>query len=193
MNFSKLPKEKRTQLIIVIVLALVALGGLGFGLIRWQFKRLTTLAEKAEIAEKRLKQVKTAIANEEQIESEFTAKNKLLAGQEENMASGDHFSWAVNLLRRFKLSYKVDLPQIGQPTPESDMNLLPRFPYKQVSLRVGGTAYYNDFGKFIADLENHFPQIRVLNLNLEPESGSGDKEKLSFSMDIVALVKPTNP
>jgi hypothetical protein len=194
MNFSKLPKAKRNHLIVVALLTVIALGGLGFGLIKWQYGNLRTLADKKEVAEKRLITVKDGINRADQIEAEFNAKKKKLAEQEEVMASGgDLYSWMVNSLRRFQLPYKaVDIPQIGQPTPPSDMSLLPQFPYKQMSLRVGGTAYYHDFGKFIADFENQFPHARVLNLALEPfpSAGPGEKEKLAFQMDIVTLVKP---
>ena len=195
MIFSQLPKEKLTRLIGVAVLTVIALGALGFGLIKWQYGTLRVIAGKTEVAEKRLEQVKDAIRRADQIEIEFNAKNKTLAEQEEAMASGDIYSWAVNALRRFKLSYRVEIPQIGQPTPPGDVNLLPKFPYKQVTLRVGGTAYYHDFGNFIADFENQFPQIRVANLSLEsaPSVGPGEKEKLAFSLDIIALVKPSAP
>jgi hypothetical protein len=193
MNISKLPKAKRNQLIVVALVTAVVLGGLGFGLIKWQYGNLCALDEKKEAAEKKLTKVKDGINRADQIETEFTAKHRLLAEQEEVMASGgDLYSWMVNLLRRFKLPYRVDIPQISQPTPPSDMNLLPGFAYKQVTLRVSGTAYYHDFGKFITDFENNFPHIRVLNLTLEPTTsvGSSEKEKLAFTMDIVTLVKP---
>jgi hypothetical protein len=193
MNFSKLPKAKRNQLIVVVLVTVVALGGLGFGLIQWQYGNLRTLADKKEVAEKRLITVKDGINRADQIEAGYNVKSKLLAEQEDAMASGgDLYSWMVNSIRRFKLPYKaVDIPQIGQPTLPGDMNLLPQFPYKQMSLRVGGTAYYHDFGKFIADFENQSPHVRVLSLALEPfpSAGPGEKEKLSFQMDIVTLVK----
>jgi hypothetical protein len=194
MKLSKLPKAKRNQLIVVALLTVIALGGLGFGLIKWQYGHLRALADKREVAEKRLITVKDGINRADQIEAGFNVKSKLLAESEEVMASGgDLYSWMVNSLRRFKLPYKaVDIPQIGQPTLPGDMNLLPGFPYKQVTLRVGGTAYYHDLGTFIADFENHFPHVRVQNLALEPFSSAvpGEKEKLAFQMDIVTLVKP---
>lgn len=195
MNFSQLTKETRTRLIGVVVLTVIALGALGFGLIKWQYGKLREITGETEVAEKRLEKVKDSIRRADQIENVFNAKNKMLAEQEEAMASGDIYSWAVNALRRFKLPYRVDIPQIGQPTPPGDVNLLPKFPYKQVTLRVGGTAYYHDFGNFISDFENQFPYIRVANLSLEsaPNVGADEKEKLAFSMEIIALVKPSAP
>jgi hypothetical protein len=45
-------------------------------------------------------------------------------------------------------------------------------------------------GKFIADFENSFPHSRVVHLVVEPAVGpDGNNEKLSFRMEIVALVK----
>src|ERR1051326_2430139 len=107
------------------------------------------------------------------------------------MASGDLYSWMVNNIRRFKLPYKIDLPQFSQPEVK-EMTLIPKFPYKQATLTVGGTAFFHDLGKFLADFENNFPYFRVLNLDMEPMPSvmGGDKEKLTFKMDIVALIKP---
>lgn len=195
MSWRKLPKEKRVHLVLVIVGTILALGALGLGLIRWQYRRLSQIADRIEIAQKRFQQVQQSIARAEEIEAEFNARKRQLAELEEAMASGDAYSWAVNLLRRFKLPYRVDIPQIGQPTGPSDVNLLPKFPYKQVTLRIGGTAYYSDLGQFLADFENQFPYFRLNNLSLEPASGpsAADREKLAFLFDLVALVKPTTP
>lgn len=195
MSWRKLPKEKRVHLVLVAVGIALALGAVGLGLIRWQYRRLSQIADRIQIAEKRLQQVQQAIARAEEIEAEFNARSRRLAEVEEAMASGDVYSWAVNLLRRFKLPYRVDIPQIGQPVGPGDVNLLPQFPYKQVTLKIGGTAYYQDLGQFIADFENQFPFIRLNNLTLEPATGpiAADREKLAFTFDIVALVKPTTP
>lgn len=195
MSWRKLPKEKRVHLVLVTLGIALGLGALGFGLIRWQYRRLSQIADRIEIAQKRFQQVTQSIARAEEIEAEFSARTRRLAEVEEVMASGDVYSWAVNLLRRFRLPYRVDIPQIGQPVGPSDVNLLPNFPYKQVTLKIGGTAYYQDLGQFIADFENQFPFIRLNNLTLEPATGpaAADREKLAFTFDIVALVKPTTP
>ena len=71
--------------------------------------------------------------------------------------------------------------------------MLPQFPYKQIRVNINGTAYYHDLGKFIADFENTFPHIRIVNLTIEPvNTADPGNEKLSFRMDIVALVKPNS-
>jgi hypothetical protein len=188
----KLPKEKRDQLILTVLLIIGGAAGLWFGLISFQKAHLQRLAIRREAAEKELAKDKQMIKTADQIESVLGVMSKRLADSEEDMASGDLYLWLVKNIRTFKSPYKsLDIPQLGQPEVK-DMTLLPQFPYKQVSLTIGGTSYYHDLGKFIADFENQFPLFRVLNLEMEPApSVTGvDKEKLSFKMDVVALVKP---
>jgi len=110
------------------------------------------------------------------------------------VASGDLYFWAINTLRRFRAAYKVELPQFSPISATTDMNLIPNFPYKQATLSVAGTAHYHDLGRFVADFENQFPHIRILNLTLDVNSNPtvDEKEMLTFKMDIAALVKPNN-
>ena len=74
-----------------------------------------------------------------------------------------------------------------------DVNLLPDFPYKQATFTVAGTARFHDFGRFLADFENEFPHVRVVNLSLDANTPAGgeDAETLNFKMEIVTLIKPT--
>ena len=189
---NKLPKEKRNRLILVIVVIGVGLAGIWYGLINFQQQYLDDLATKKSAAEDKLHKVELAIKNADQTEVELAAAGKKLSDLEEDMGSGDLFSWIVSKqLRPFLAPYKVEIPQYSQPEVK-EMNLLPKFPYKQATIRVGGKARFHEFGRFLADFENTFPHFRVLNLEMEPtpSSGDADKEKLSFSMDIIALVKP---
>ena len=109
-----------------------------------------------------------------------------LSSNENDMATGDIYAWTLDTIRHFKAGYKVELPEIGQPT-EGETDLLPSFPYRQLRFSISGTGYYHDIGKFIADFENRYPHMRVVNLDMAPITG--DSEKLSFRADIVALVK----
>ena len=103
------------------------------------------------------------------------------------MPPGDVFAWTYDTIRRFKAAYKIDLPNIGQPT-QGYVDLIPSFPYKQIKFTISGTGYYHDLGKFVSDLENKFPHLRVLNIALEPV-GDQSPEKLTFRMEIAALIK----
>jgi len=194
MNWSKLSKEKRKQLILVCLLTVLSVAALGLGLIKFQYASLARLAQEKLAAEKKDQEMADAVKHADRTEAELAETGTTLSGLEADMASGDLYSWVINTVRRAKLGSKVEIPQFSQISGVMDMNLLPSFPYKQASLTVVGTGYYHDFGKFLADLENGYPHIRVLNLSLESSAGSttGDAEKLSFKMDLVTLVKP-NP
>ena len=189
MNFRKLPKEKRNQLIGVVLVTIAALGGLAFGLVRHQYDALTRLADKKVTVERKRDQTRTAIKNADRLETDLADLKKKLAVMETDMASGDLYSWVINTIRQFKAPYRVDVPQFSPLGPTTDVTLLPTFPYKQTIFSVQGTAYYHDFGRFLADFENQFPHIRVLNLSLDLDSTSQDPERLSFKMDIAALIK----
>jgi hypothetical protein len=192
-QMTKLSKEKKNQLVLTIVLIVAGIAGLYFGLISIQLRHLKELADnKISIADK-LNKVEQSIKNADLIDKDLTATSKKLADLEDDMANpSDVNSWLFNNIRQFKLAYKsVDIPQMSTPEVK-DMSMLPKFPYKQVSLTVGGTAYFHELGKFIADYENQYPHSRVVNLDIEPTPSvmGGERERLTFKMDIITLVRP---
>jgi Tfp pilus assembly protein PilO len=194
MNVQKLPKEKRNHLILVAVITLTALAGLYLGLIRRQDESLTQSAQKKAAAESKLKTVLGAIHHAETVKAQLEEARARLAESETDVASGDLYAWVINSLRHFKAPYKVAIPQFSQLGPVSDVNLLPHFPYKQATLTIAGTAHFHDLGRFIADFENQFPHVRLVNLSLDANAPAPgvEPETLSFKMDIVTLVK-VNP
>ena len=194
MNFRKLSKEKKQQLLLVAMITIGLLVGLGWGLIKGQYDYLTQTAEKKVQTQKKLETTEDEIRRSSQIEAEMAENKKKLEVMEEDLATGDLYSWILNMLRKFSADYKVEIPQksgIGEPV---QVTLLPNFPYKQVSITVMGTGHYHDIGHFVAEFENTFPHIRLQNLGMElmPATASGDQEMLTFKMEIVTLVK-TNP
>ena len=193
MNFRKLPKEKLNKLILVVLATLIAIAGLYFGLIRRQNENLVRLAQQKAGAAKKLQLVRDTLRRADQIKAQLDEARTNLTGAESDIASGDLYAWVINWLRQFKAPYKVEIPQFSQLGPPVDVNLLPRFPYKQTTLTVAGTAHYHDLGRFLADLENQFPHVRLLNLSLDVNAASPsvEPETLSFKMDIVTLAKPT--
>jgi len=188
----RLSKEKRNQLIIVILVTLGVLGLIYFSLIRPQNESIAKIAMAKKAADSKLQSIKHSITNSDAIENEWNETNSALAHAEDNMASGDLYSWTYDTIRHFKQSYRVDIPEIGHPTVGKS-DFLPSFPYEQIQFTINGTAYYHDFGKFIADLENNFSYSRVVHLVVEPAAvADSNNEKLEFKMDIITLVKP-NP
>ena len=190
---NKLSKEKRNQLVLVLVVLAMLIGGWYMVIYKSQSQNLATLRAKRDASRQKLQQVKQAIDSADQIEAELAQGRKQLDVIEQTMATGDLYSWAINTIREFKTAHKVEIPQFSQIDGPKDMTMLAGFPYKQATLTIGGTAQFHDFGKFVSDFENQFPYIRVMNLSLEPSSSlltSDSKEKLAFRMDIAALVKP---
>jgi len=199
----KLPKEKRQQLVLVLLAAIGVAAVLGpfrigvlnlGGLISYQLRNIESIRTKTENAQRELKRIQEAVKRSEQIQAQFNEAKNALTAAETDIASGDLYSWVVNMLRQFKAGYKVEIPQFLPIGPTTDVSLIPGFPYKQASLSVSGTAHFHDLGRFLADLENEFPHVRVVNLSLDLNSSptADDQETVAFKMEIVTLVKTTN-
>jgi len=191
MNIFPKDKEKRTQFIFVIFCTLVVLGLIGFALIRPQYQTLSKIANTASDERAKLQKIKDTIKKAGDTTTQLSNIVSNLSHAEEDMASGDFYAWTYDTIRKFKASYRVDIPTVGQPSL-GDVDVLPQFPYKQIKVTMSGTAYYHELGRFISDFENTFPHIRVVNLTIEPVSTEPGNEKLAFKMDIVALVRPNS-
>jgi hypothetical protein len=164
------------------------MGGLGLGLIKYQYNRLARMANDKAAAEIKLRKILDEVKHADQLEAEAQAAARKLTEAETDLASGDLYRWVFNTLSQFKATHTVEI-QFGQVDGPKNVSLLPAFPYKQASLTLTGTAHFHDLGRFLADLENQFPHMRVLNLELDPSPSSADPEMLSFRVDIVTLVK----
>ena len=81
MKFSKLPKEKRNHLILVGLLTAAAMGGLGFGLIKSQFKHLSGLSEKKEVAEQKLHRMQESIKHAARLQADLIKLREELVEQ----------------------------------------------------------------------------------------------------------------
>ncbi len=180
-----LPEEKRKPFLAVVVVTLALLGLISVGLIRSQYAQLSGVKATLQTATQQLQTMQKNIQTGEVTTKQLEAATALLAQAEENMASGDLYSWAYNLLRLFKQQYKVEIPEMGHPV-EGEVYLISGFPYRQMRLIIAGKAYYHDIGKFVAGIENNYPYLRLTDVKIEPAEG----EKLSFKMDLLALIKP---
>jgi hypothetical protein len=190
---NKLPKAKRDQLILVGMGTLILLAMIIYGLILPQYDVISKIKEDTNTARNDLKSKQDTIKTADTVSNQLVDASDTLAQAEGDMVTGDPALWIYEKIRDFKEHYKVDASVTSQLTM-GEVDLLPKFPYKQLKVTVGGTAYYQDFGKFIADFENTYPHARIVNLTLNPAGAAGDdSEKLAFRMDIIALVKPSGP
>ena len=188
----RLPPAKRNQLIGVIAATLGLICVVYFLLISPQNSKNREQAVKIGQEAQRLDQYEKAIKKMTDTKAALDDLNRQLSQAELDVASGDLYAWTVDTIRRFKTSYRVEIPTIGQPS-QGDCDLIGDYPYKQIKFSLQGTAYYHDLGKFVSDFENKFTHCRVVNLSLDPVSENpAAGEKLNFRMDIVALVKPNN-
>lgn len=197
-NFSK---EKRDRIVLIIIgTAVILVAGWYLG-INTQ-KRSLDKAEKA-ISDQRLKvdNGNRLLGSRSAINERVKVASVRLKDLESQMAAGDMYSWIILKVNKFKAAYNVDIPQFTREVT-GEVEVLPNFPYKAATFTVRGTAFFHDFGVFLADFENAFPYMRVQNLEMEPAvisaaSGppketvhSDESEKISFHMEIVALINP---
>ena len=188
---NKLSKEKRNQLIMILlgtVGVVVALWFLVIGAQREKIRQIEGQISDTAAQIEKMEQVKKAAGK---IASELTEYQSRLAKVESTMPTGDWYLWVNATLRKFNVpGYHVDIPVIGAPVAGT-MTLLPAFPYNQLSVSLTGTAYYDDLGKFLAQFKNQFPCMRIENLDLAPGYGPNvdDREKLSFHMNVISLTK----
>lgn len=186
MNLLPKNKQKRNQLFITLVAFILANVGLGFGVIHPQYIKLASIRRETADAQTKWTSEQRLIQQAASNDVKLAELSVQLSSNENDMATGDIYAWTLDTIRHFKTGYKVELPEIGQPT-EGEMDLLPSYPYQQLRFNISGTGYYHDIGKFIADFENRYPHMRVVNLDMAPVGS--DSERLSFRADIVALVK----
>ena len=192
----KLPKEKRDKIILVCMGTTVVVAGLWYAVISSQQKTLKTMGALRDSEETKVQNAERLVSTVNAIEKRLLESSQRLQAVEKNMASGDMYSWVIANINRFKEGYNIEIPQYGRESID-DVGLLPKFPYRAAFFKLRGTALYRDFGRFIADLENKFPYMRVQNIEIEPVSqtaGANETpERLSFRMEIVALVNPNLP
>jgi hypothetical protein len=195
---SKLPKDKRDKIILVGMGTVAAVVAIYFALINVQRQAFNEVKKKHTDATDNVTRGNATIKTAATVESEFKQVNDKMKVCEANMAPPtDMLSWLTQLLNEFRLGHNVDIPQFSRETP-TEVGTFPKFPYRAAVFTVRGSAFYHDFGKFLADFENKYPYIRVQNIELEPLSHEAStsaamREKLSFKMELLTLVRPIAP
>lgn len=191
-----LPKEKRDKLILIALATVAVAVGMWYGLIRAQKQKLASMAGKIVEQEQKVQSAHRLVSSAAELRAKGEAANARLQIIEQGMASGDMYSWIILTVNKFRANRRVEIPQFSREVA-TEVGVLPKFPYKAALFNVKGTAHYHDFGKFIAEFENAFPFLRVQNLEIEPAgetsaNGNAGSEKLSFRMEVVALINPGN-
>jgi hypothetical protein len=189
----KLPKDKRDKIILIGMGTAVMVSGLWYSVITSQQNTLRTISNLRDTQQTKVQNAERLALSVDEIERRMQETSQRLQTVERGMASGDMYSWVIATINRFKEGYNVDIPQYSREVI-GDVGLLPRFPYRAAAFQLRGTAPYRELGRFIADLENKYPYMRVQNLEIEPVGQAAgpndDPERLAFRVEIVALVNP---
>jgi len=191
-----LPKEKRDHLLLMGIITIAVAVGLYFGLVRTQKRKLERIATQTVEQQEKVGGAARLVSTHEETQQDLEDNLKKLKSIEQNMASGDMYSWFISVINRFRADRKVEIPQFSREIA-TEVGVFPKFPYKAALFHIRGTAYFHELGRFIADFENAFPHIRVQNVDMEPAAqsaahtpGTDPGEKLAFKMEVVVLINP---
>ena len=194
---NKLSKDKRDKIILIAIGTLAAVAGIWFAVINFQLASHAEAKKKFTDAEQKVSRGRAALKSADVTAQQLKDLTTALKTCEGAMAvPNDMYSWFFQTMNTFRARYQVDIPQFSRETP-AEVGLFPSFPYRAAVFTVRGSAFYHDFGRFLADFENAYPYVRVQGVELEPNSDSSAAsalgEKLSFKMDLLTLVRPTAP
>ncbi len=197
---ARLSKDKRDRLILVMIGTIAAVVGLWFGVIKTRQERIEESKARLVVAMDNLDKATKRVKLADKVEADLEIATRKLKGIEDTMASGADYSWALLLLEKARAGHEVNVIDVTRPA-KGEVGVLAQFPYDAAIFSIRGTAYYHQFGRFLADFENRFPYFRVQNLSLGPGGESAtasdgaaartSDEKLTFKMEIIALIKPT--
>ena len=190
-----LPKEKRDQLLLTCICAVAVVIAIYLGVVKAQKRTLDRIAKQTTEQQEKVGRADRMVKTRAEAEKSLTANLEKLKAIEQTMASGDMYSWVIMTMNKFRADRRVDIPQFSREVT-IEVGVFPKFPYKAALFNVRGTAHFHDLGKFIADFENTYRYLRVQNIDMEPAaqtaatSSANEPEKLSFKMEIVALINP---
>jgi Tfp pilus assembly protein PilO len=187
---NNLSKEKKQQLLAVVVVTLAIVIGLWFGLISMQKKSRLVFEKRTDEMKKKIIDADNKLKRQEEISELLETNRHELSQREASMPTvPGAYPWLISVVNEYiKPPSSLSNFNTSPPGGAREVDLLPKFPYKCVSLPVTMMGLYNDFGKFLADFENDWPYLRVQNMVLAPvgQTVSGD-ERLNVQFEVVSL------
>mgnify|MGYP001617320747 CR=1 FL=1 len=193
---TRLRREKRKQLLVLVVCAVLGTAAMGYGILGTQQRVLSARADELAEVAMMTKHARHGLELAPQFKADYEAGRQELARQEELMAKGDPYRWVIKTLEKIQSDYRVSIATI-EPPEIGELKTPPALPYKAATFRIKGNACYHDLGSFLAAVENRLPYLRVNRLVLQ-SSPTGytsleDKEKLAFELEFenLLVVTPT--
>jgi Tfp pilus assembly protein PilO len=186
--------QNHARVALVVLAAVLVLIVMWYTLLDGPYTKLQEKSRACAAASSTLDKARKQIAEAAQIQASIATATERVQEMEKNMPVGDPYRWLVKAFLDFPAASRVTLANI-EPPHISESTLLPKVPYKTATFTLTGNGHYHEFGSFLADLENHFPHMRVKRLELSPgypgEADSDEAEKLNFQLEIIALFKST--
>lgn len=195
----KLTKDKRDRIILITMITVAFCFGFWHMVIKSRTAGIASEQARLEQEEKRLAEAETWIERAQPIMADLEFATAELERRERELASPtDTFGWSLLFLDRVRQGHELDIVDVKRPQL-GPVRIIPQFPYRAATFTINGLAHYHDFGGFLAEFENLHPYFRVENIELSRRSTSGGEfaqrgaggEMLSFKMDIVTLLRPT--
>ncbi len=204
---SKMSKDKRDKLILVIIAGVGVVSVLYFLVITDQKDELNSLGLKVDALRAKIVSSEKTHKRQVAVQENLDLQRKILTEKQEEMPRpGQDQRWFLNMMEdrrnRFGLEFgDYKSPDIIYP------GILPEFEFSAISFPVIWLGAYADFGRFLADFENSFPYMRVelTSISVEPRLATGGLEplgqasktsaapaepwKLRFTFRVVSLIK----
>lgn len=189
----KLSKEKQQQVIAVLIGAVLVIVALYLLVITGQQAKIAKLDKELGDVQNLVARAERDIKDEKiKLQMLAEATNQLAELERDLMPSNQVYSAFITLFQQFRSQHgaRVDIVEIGRDR-SAPLGMVNKFPYGTAVITVRGFANYHDFGRFLADFETQYPFMRVRTFSLSAGAlETAASEKLSFEMEIVALVKP---
>lgn len=187
------------QRMAMLVLGTAAVVGIIWFLVILNLQNeLKNKEDKLQAAKKQLEVTRSSIVLAEEYKEELVRNGRELTNFEDQMAQGDLYRWMLKSLRPLQTQFDVNVVEVTTPRI-TELNIVPKVPYKSANYTVSGSARFHEFGAFLAELENSSPFIRIKSVTLEAtSSGVANPElsdKLSFRVECSSLIKqkPAGP
>jgi hypothetical protein len=209
---TKLSKDKRDKLLLVIIAAVGVVAVLYFLVITDQKAELNALASKIDALNAKKSSSEKTIKRQADVQANLELQRKNLnAKQAEMPRPGEDSRWFLRIIDDRRSQFGLDIGDIKGPD-NADPGILPKFAFKGVSFYVELIGVYTDFGRFLADFENSYPYLRVQLVSIETEGrtrfpapgalqplgtqvstgttpSNPDAQKLRFTFRVISLVK----
>jgi hypothetical protein len=193
---NKLSKEKQQQIVAVIMGTLMVVAALWFLVINGLRDKRAAARDAINAVQQKIDDGESKRQRAKAVQEHLATLEKKLGAVEAEMASGELYAWLDTKLNDFigQNQFLVDIPTKSRGDIV-EVQMLPDFRYKGVKYILRGSAYYHEFGKFVAAFENTFPYISIQNVELLPVSemtvqDPARAERLEFRFELVALQKP---